>query len=103
MYAIFVTGGKQYKASVDDVLYVEKLDIEAGKTVTFDQVLVVSNESNLRTGAPFIEGATVTASVEKNGRGKKIKVFKYKAKKGYRRMKGHRQPYTKIKITSING
>lgn len=103
MYAIFVTGGKQYKASVDDILYVEKLDAEAGESVSFDQVLIISNDSGLRTGAPFIDGAKVLATVEKNGKAKKIKVFKYKAKKGYRRLKGHRQPYTKIKINSING
>ncbi len=103
MYAVFVTGGKQYKVSVDDVLFIEKLDVNPDDVVKFDQVMLISDEGNIKAGKPFIDGATVEAKVEKNGKGKKIKIFKMKAKKGYRRHQGHRQPYTKIKITAING
>jgi len=103
MYAVFVTGGKQYKVSVDDVLFIEKLEVNPEDTVTFDQVLLVSDDNGLKTGTPYVAGAKVEAKVEKNGKGKKIRIFKMKAKKGYRRRMGHRQPYTKIKITAING
>lgn len=102
MYAVFVTGGKQYKAQEGDTLFIEKLDAAAEETVIFDKVLLVSADGSLKTGAPYIDGAKVEAKVEKNGRGKKIRVFKYKAKKGYRRRMGHRQPYTKIVVTAIN-
>lgn len=102
MYAVFVTGGKQYKAQEGDTLFIEKLDAAAEETVVFDKVLLVSADGSLKTGAPYIDGAKVEAKVEKNGRGKKIRVFKYKAKKGYRRRMGHRQPYTKIVVTAIN-
>ena len=102
MYAVFVTGGKQYKASEGDVLFIEKLDVNADDTVQFDQVLLVSDGNSLKTGAPYVEGAKVKAKVEKNGKSKKIRVFKMKSKKGYRRSIGHRQPYTKIVITAIN-
>ncbi len=103
MYAVFVTGGKQYKVSVDDVLFIEKLEANPEDTVTFDQVLLVSDDNGLKTGTPYVAGAKIEAKVEKNGKGKKIRIFKMKPKKGYRRRMGHRQPYTKIKITAING
>ncbi|MGL4523482.1 MAG: 50S ribosomal protein L21 [Bacilli bacterium] len=101
MYAIIETGGKQVKVAVGQEIYVEKLDHEAGETVTFDRVLMVGGE-NVKFGSPLVEGATVTAKVEKQGRQKKIIVFKYKAKKNYRKKQGHRQPYTKLVIESIN-
>ncbi|TYR82273.1 50S ribosomal protein L21 [Priestia megaterium] len=101
MYAIIETGGKQVKVEAGQAIYVEKLAGEQGETVTFDKVLFVGGE-NVKVGAPFIEGATVTAKVEKQGRAKKITVFKYKAKKNYRRKQGHRQPYTKVVIDAIN-
>ena len=103
MYAVFVTGGKQYKVSVDDVLFIVKLVANPEDTVTFDQVLLVSDDNGLKTGTPYVAGAKIEAKVEKNGKGKKIRIFKMKPKKGYRRRMGHRQPYTKIKITAING
>ena len=102
MYAVFVTGGKQYKAQEGDTLFIEKLDAAAEDIVTFDKVLLVSSDGSLKTGAPYIDGAKVEAKVEKNGKGKKIRIFKYKAKKGYRKRMGHRQPYTKIVVTAIN-
>jgi large subunit ribosomal protein L21 len=102
MHAIIVTGGKQYKVAEGDTLYIEKLNAEAGDTITFDQVLAVLNGDNATFGAPVVEGATVTANVVKNGKGKKVLVFKYKPKKNYRRRQGHRQPYTKAEITKIN-
>lgn len=102
MYAVFVTGGKQYKAEEGDTLFIEKLDAATEDTVVFDKVLLVSADGSLKTGAPYIDGAKVEAKVEKNGKGKKIRIFKYKAKKGYRRRMGHRQPYTKIVVTAIN-
>ena len=95
MYAIIATGGKQYKVSEGDIINVEKLGVEAGETVTFDQVLAVSdNEMKV--------GASVTASVVENGRGKKVIVYKYKRKTGYHKKNGHRQAYTKVKIEKIN-
>lgn len=102
MYAVFITGGKQYKASANDVLYIEKLDVEAGSVVTFDEVLLIGEDGNVTVGDPFVKGAKVEAKVEKNGKGKKVKIFKYKPKKGYRKRAGHRQPYTKITVTSVN-
>ena len=101
MYAVFTTGGKQYKASANDVLYIEKLDVEAGSVVTFDEVLLIGEDGNVTVGDPFVKGAKVEAKVEKNGKGKKVKIFKYKPKKGYRKRAGHRQPYTKITVTSV--
>ena len=101
MYAIMVTGGKQYKVSVGDVLFIEKLGAEAGEDVTFDKVLAVGGENGVTVGAPTVEGATVTGKVVKNGKNKKIYVFKMKAKKNYRRKQGHRQPYTKVTIEKI--
>ena len=101
-HAIIVTGGKQYRVAEGDLLFIEKLPVEAGETVTFDQVLaVVSDEAEPIFGAPTVAGATVTAKVVKNGKGKKIRVFKYKAKKNYRRRQGHRQPYTQVQIDAI--
>ena len=102
MNAIIVTGGKQYKVAEGDTLYIEKLNVEAGETVTFDKVLAVVDGDNAKFGAPTVDGASVTANVVKNGKGKKILVFKYKPKKNYRRRQGHRQPYTKVEITKVN-
>ncbi len=101
-HAIITTGGKQYRVAEGDVLFVEKLDVEAGDTVTFDQVLAVVDGDAVNFGAPLVSGASVTAKVEKNGKGKKIRVYKMKPKKGYRRTQGHRQPYTKVTIEAIN-
>ena len=101
-HAIITTGGKQYRVAEGDVLFVEKLDVEAGDTVTFDQVLAVVDGDAVNFGAPLVSGASVTAKVEKNGKGKKIRVYKMKPKKGYRRTKGQRQPYTKVTIEAIN-
>lgn len=101
MYAIIATGGKQYKVAEGDVINVEKLGVEAGNTVTFDQVLVVNNGS-LTVGNPTVAGATVSATVVEEGRGKKVIVYKYKRKTGYHKKNGHRQAYTKVKIDKIN-
>ena len=101
MYAVFTTGGKQYKASEGDVLFIEKLDVEAGSAVTFDEVLLIGDDGNVTVGDPFVKGAKVEAKAEKNGKGTKIRIFKYKSKKGYRRRGGHRQPYTKITVTAV--
>ena len=102
MYAVIETGGKQYKVSEGDVIFVEKLGVEEGEAVTFDKVLIVGNEGNVTVGTPVVAGATVEAKVVKNGRAKKIYVFKMKRKKNYRRKKGHRQPFTKVEISKIN-
>ncbi len=101
MYAIIETGGKQIKVEEGQVIYVEKLGADQGESVTFDKVLFVGGE-NVQVGSPTVSGATVTAKVEKQGRQKKITVFKYKAKKNYRKKQGHRQPYTKVVIEKIN-
>ena len=100
--AIIVTGGKQYRVAEGDVIFVEKLDVEAGDAVTFDQVLAVIDDNSSVFGAPVVDGATVSASVVKNGKVKKIRVYKMKPKKGYQRTQGHRQPYTKVQINTIN-
>lgn len=102
MYAILVTGGKQYKVSEGDVIYVEKLGVEDGASVTFDKVLAVGEGADLKVGTPYVEGATVTGTADKTGKQKKINIFKMKPKKGYRKRQGHRQPYTKVTIGAIN-
>ena len=101
MYAIIATGGKQYKVAEGDVIKVERLGAGAGETVTFDQVLVVNN-GELQIGCPTVSGATVTATVEKEGKGKKVIVYKYKRKTGYHKKNGHRQLFTQVKIEKIN-
>lgn len=101
MYAIIETGGKQIKVEEGQAIYIEKLNVEAGETVTFDKVLFVGGET-VKVGSPVVAGATVTAKVEKQGRQKKIIVFKYKSKKNQRKKQGHRQPYTKVVIEKIN-
>ncbi len=103
MFAVIETGGKQYKVTEGDVVFVEKLDVNEGETYTFDKVLAVSTGEAFSAGAPYVEGATVTASVVKNGKAKKIHVLKYKSKKNEKKKIGHRQPYTKVQIVSING
>ncbi len=101
-HAVIVTGGKQYRVAEGDVIYVEKLAAEAGETVTFDKVLCVTDGENAVVGTPAVDGATVTAKVEKTGRSAKVRVYKMKPKKGYRRTQGHRQPYTKLTVEKIN-
>lgn len=101
MYAIIVTGGKQYKVQQGDVLYIEKLDVEADTAISFDQVIAVGKEDGMVLGAPYVKGATVAAKVLKNGKAKKITVFTYRSKKNSKRKLGHRQPYTKVEIENI--
>ncbi|WP_186576300.1 50S ribosomal protein L21 [Aquibacillus kalidii] len=101
MYAIIETGGKQVKVEEGQAIYVEKLEGEAGESITFDKVLFVGGD-DVKVGAPYVDGASVTAKVEKQGRGKKVTVIKFKAKKNYHRKQGHRQPYTKVTIEKIN-
>ncbi|MCI2172475.1 50S ribosomal protein L21 [Schleiferilactobacillus perolens] len=101
MYAIIQTGGKQYKVEKDAAIYVEKLDAEAGAAVTFDQVILVGGDDT-KIGTPYVDGATVTGTVEKQGKEKKVVTFKYKPKKHSHQKKGHRQPYTKVVINAIN-
>ena len=103
VFAVIETGGKQYKVTEGDVVFVEKLDVKEGETVTFDKVLALSLNDTFTAGAPYVTGATVTANVVKNGKAKKIYVLKYKAKKNEKKKIGHRQPYTKVQITAING
>ncbi len=103
MYAIIKTGGKQYKVSEGDVIYVEKLGVEDGAAVTFDEVLAVGEGDSIKVGAPTVEGASVAAkALVGEGKGKKVIVFKYKPKKGYHKKQGHRQPFTKVVIEKIN-
>lgn len=101
MFAIVQTGGKQYKVREGDVIRVEKLPVDVGEEVILDQVLMVHGEDT-KIGRPFVEGANIVARVQRNGKGKKIIVFKYKPKKNYRRKKGHRQPFTELVIEKIN-
>jgi large subunit ribosomal protein L21 len=101
MYAIIETGGKQVRVEEGQAIYIEKLNAEAGETVTFDKVLFVGGDQ-VKVGSPVVDGATVTAKVEKQGRSKKVIVYKYKAKKNYHKKQGHRQPYTKVVIEKIN-
>jgi large subunit ribosomal protein L21 len=102
MYAIIETGGKQYKVQEGDVVFIEKLIAEEGSVVSFDQVLAISNEGSLNFGSPLVKDATVSAKVLNHGKEKKVIIFKYKPKKGYRKKQGHRQPYTKVQIEKIN-
>ena len=101
MQAIIVTGGKQYNVSEGDTLFIEKLDVNAGDSVVFDQVLAVLDGENTKIGAPTVEGASVEAKVVKNGKGKKLDIIRYKSKKNEKKHIGHRQPYTKVEITKI--
>ena len=101
MHAIIETGGKQYKVTEGDTLFIEKLEAEAGQAITFDKVLAILDGDKATFGAPVVEGASVAATVVKNGKGKKVRIFKYNPKKGYRKRQGHRQPYTKVQICAI--
>ena len=102
MYAVIETGGKQYRVQEGDVVTVEKLNVEAGDVVTFDKVLVLGEGKDVKVGTPYLDAA-VTATAVENGKGKKVIIFKYKAKKDYRKKQGHRQPYTMVKIESLTG
>lgn len=102
MYAIIKTGGKQYKVAVGDVIYIEKLDLTQGETVTFSEVLATGKGKTFKLGTPLVKDATVTAEVVKTGKAKKLTVFTYKRRKNYKRKLGHRQPYTKVEIKSID-
>ena len=101
MHAIIETGGKQYKVTEGDTLFIEKLEAEAGQAITFDKVLAILDGDKATFGAPVVEGASVAATVVKNGKGKKVRIFKYNPKKGYRKRQGHCQPYTKVQIGAI--
>ena len=101
MYAVIEACGKQYKVTKGDVVFFEKLDAEEGKKVTFDKVVLLSDDGKVEVGAPYVKGIKVEGKVVAHGKGKKIIVFKMKAKKNYRRKQGNRQPYTKVEITSI--
>ena len=103
MFAVVETGGKQYKVNEGDIIFVEKLNTEAGETVELDRVLAISGADGFKVGNPFIDGAKVTANVVKNGKSKKIYVMTYKPKKNEKTKNGHRQPYTKLQITKIEG
>lgn len=102
MFAIIETGGKQYKVCEGDEIFVEKLDVNEGDKVSFDKVLTVNSDNDIKIGTPYVEGAVVSAEVVKNGKGKKIYVMTYKPKKNEKRKIGHRQPYTKVKIEKIS-
>ena len=102
MYAVIETGGKQYRVQEGDVITIEKLNAEVGETVTFDKVLVLGEGKDVKVGTPYVDAA-VTGSVVENGKGQKVIIFKYKAKKDYRKKQGHRQPYTLVEITSVAG
>lgn len=103
MYAVIETGGKQYRVQPGDVIYVEKLAAEADAEVTFDKVVAVAADDGFKAGKPYVAGASVTAKVLKTGKGRKVTVFTYKPKKNEKRKMGHRQPYTKVEITAVNG
>lgn len=102
MYAVIETGGKQYQVKAGDEVFIEKLDVNADDAVTFDKVMVVGSDDGIKVGAPYVDGAAVSAKVLKNGKAKKISVFTYKPKKGEKTKIGHRQPYTKVVIEAIN-
>ncbi len=101
MFAIFVTGGKQYKVQEGDIVFVEKLNVNEGETITFDTVLAASTDDGFKTGAPYISGAKIEATVLKNAKSKKIHILRYKAKKNEKKKMGHRQPYSKIQINKV--
>jgi large subunit ribosomal protein L21 len=103
MFAVLKTGGKQYKVTEGDVIFIEKLGLEADENYTFSEVLAIGSDDGIKVGAPFVDGATVSGKIIKEGRSKKIIVYKYKAKKGYHKKQGHRQSYTKVQIEKING
>ena len=103
MYAIIETGGKQYRVENGDQIAVEKLGVEDGAKVVFDKVLVVGDGADIKVGAPYVDGVTVEGNAIETGKGKKVIIFKYKAKKDYRKKQGHRQPYTMVKIESLGG
>ena len=102
MYAVIETGGKQYQVNEGDTIFIEKLAAEADETVTFDKVVALGADDGIKVGTPYVDGASVKATVIKNGKAKKITVFTYKPKKGEKRKMGHRQPYTKVEIKAIN-
>ena len=102
MFAVIETGGKQYKVEAGDVVFIEKLDVEAESEVVFDKVIAVAGDDGIKVGAPYVDGAAVTAKVIKNGKAKKIYVMTYKPKKNEKRKLGHRQPYAKVEIAAIN-
>ena len=102
MHAVFVTGGKQYRAAEGDILRVEKLAVDEGESIDFDQVLVVSDGESVKIGEPYIAGGKVTATVQAQGRGKKVKIIKFRRRKHHRKQMGHRQAYTELKITGIS-
>ena len=103
MFAIIETGGKQYKVAEGDVIFVEKLEVAEGDAITFDKVLAIGENDSVKVGAPTVSGASVSANVVKNGKGKKLYILKYKSKKNEKKRIGHRQPYTKVQITKIAG
>ena len=103
MNAVFITGGKQYRVAEGDALRVERLDAEEGSTVEFDTVLLVSDGDDVKVGAPYVDGGRVSATVKAHGKGDKVKIVKFKRRKGYLRQKGHRQQYTELEITGIAG
>ena len=101
MYAVIETGGKQYKVQEGDIVFVERLSGEENSQVVFDKIIAIGDGSDIKVGAPYVDGATVEANLVKNGKDKKVIVYKMKPKKNYRRKQGHRQPYTKVQITAI--
>ena len=101
MYAVFATGGKQYRATTGDILKIEKIDAEKGTTVKLDQVLMVGGGEDVKVGTPYLKGGTVTATVVEHGRGKKIRILKFKRRKHHMKRMGHRQDFTQIEITGI--
>ena len=101
-HAIFETGGKQYRVKEGDVIFIERLPLEADETITFDNVLAITGKENSKIGAPYIEGAAVEATIVKNGKSKKVIVYKMRRRKGYHKKQGHRQPYTKVQIDKIS-
>lgn len=103
MFAVIETGGKQYKVNEGDIIFVEKLDVNEGDSVTFEKVLAMSENDSFKVGAPYVEGAKVTAKAVKNGKGKKLYILRYKSKKNEKKKMGHRQPYTKVQIEKIEG